>query len=307
MSGFLNPQNVKVGDSVFVTDDNIGSEYLGTHGIIEQIDTSDNGLPLFVRFTSQDGRSRVYWVREGHYSLTVKDDGPVPADMSLLKKGDTVVIFGRNDQYDGKEAEFVGRDGDGDRYQVKMDGQALYFFSRQIALPQGKKFGDYTLPENMTLDEAVAIIERIANDHTEVKTQRDVQERRAKDAETRLNEQQRRYSHDMGAIQIIMREQKSEQDWCDDGYNRVVRQVNGEMEGGWEFEEFRSLVRKTVTVRGETTTDIEVWVHDGDDEDDPDNWLDEDGDEIGDADALMQEELQSEFRRCGEFDTVEVQ
>lgn len=224
-----------IGDTVFVTDDNLPAEFNGTHGIVKTVDTIDGAtMPIFVEFTRMDGTTRALWVREGHYSVT--------------------------------EAAV----------EVKPS-------------------------------EEVGIISSLQAQVTRLSEELAVQARRATAAEERLTEQQRRYSHDMGEIQRIMRDVKGEQDWCDDGYNSVVRRVNDAMEGGWEFEEFRSLVRRTVTVRGETSVDVEVWVRDGDDKNDTDNWLDEEGYEIGDPDEFMQENLKQEFSRCGsQFDNVEV-
>jgi hypothetical protein len=210
-----------------------------------------------------------------------------------FKNGDPIVIVGRDDQFDGQEGTYVGPDGGGGRCHVMVGGADLYFFDRHI------QHRVKPSEETGIITDLQAKVERLNNEVAE-------HARRATRAEERLAEQQRHYSHDMGAIYQIMVEQKSEQDWCNDGFNSVVRDVNAEMEGGWSFEEWRPLVKKSVNVKGTTTVDMDVWVVEGDDEDDPDNWRDEDGDEISDTDEAMQDALKAEFEGCCGFDDVEV-
>jgi len=149
-----------------------------------------------------------------------------------------------------------------------------------------------------------ALLVRVAAFEAEVAHLKSVLERE----QGRVREAQNHYYDDMSSINDIMREVKGEQSWCDDGYNGVVDRVNTALVGGYEFPEFRGLVKKWVTVRGETTVDVDVWVHEGDDENDSDYWMDEDGDEISDPDEFMQEALIAEFNRMSSrFDDVEVQ
>jgi hypothetical protein len=126
------------------------------------------------------------------------------------------------------------------------------------------------------------------------------------EAATRLTEQQRRYSHDLSWIDRYFRETlKSEQSWCDDGYNEVVRKVNDNMEGGYVFEEIEELEEVEVEVEGTVNATVKVWVTKGDDAEDSDNWKDSDGDEIGDPEETMKDALAREYRSNG-FDSVEV-
>jgi hypothetical protein len=161
----------------------------------------------------------------------------------------------------------------------------------------------FSLPENMTLDEARTLIELFENDYRELGMKRDSAVSRAERAEQRLGQQQDTYRHDMQAIQRIMLVQKSEQSWCDDGWNEVVEEVNDALEGGFSFDKIRKLVKKKVTIKGEVSVDKEVWVYDDeDDEDDPDNWYDEDGSDAGiDVDEALSEEVAENG-----FDSTEV-
>lgn len=78
--------NVNVGDSVFVTDTNIPEEFVGTHGIVAQIDSNDSALPIFVKFTNKAGADRHYWIRREQFSVVTEEPTrhlSLPANMTL--------------------------------------------------------------------------------------------------------------------------------------------------------------------------------------------------------------------------------
>lgn len=151
-------------------------------------------------------------------------------------------------------------------------------------------------PANATYADLYAIITALSNDLALEKSIR------KRDSE-RLMQQQSSYRQDMSHIESTMREVKDEQGWCDDGTNEVIRRINEGLKGGWEFDEYRKLVMSRVSISATVDATVEVWHYEDDDADDPDNWRDEDGDEI-DADETMTEALRSEYQRNG-FDTVE--
>lgn len=166
--------------------------------------------------------------------------------------------------------------------------------------------GGITIPANVTYDELLAIIEVTGNDLSEKNLQYGSATERAERAEQRLTEQQNRYANDMGHWEAVMREAKDDQNWCDEGTNSVIDKLNDGFIGGWTIDPYVSVVERRVTVRGTTTTTITVYVKDGDDAEDPDCWVDEDGYGI-DSDEVMQEGLVEEFRRCSsQFDEVRV-
>jgi hypothetical protein len=267
MSGFENPQGIKIGDTVFVTDDNIDSDLRGTHGVVESVDATDNSLPLRVRFTAPNGSVRTQWVREGHYSLTT----PVPPEqrVKVLRPNDRVVIAATGSAWDGKEGyfQYASSSGAETGYVTFGPDEEGWFPLSQInlAVKPSEETGIIT-----DLQKQVATLTE------EVAAQKRLRER----SDERVTALQNHYRHDMNAIQRIMRDKKEDQNWCDDGYNEVVDDVNAVLTGGFEFEKFRTLVQKRVRMSGNVIVTKDVWVYDDEDDDDADNWKDEDGDDL---------------------------
>ena len=232
---------------------------------------------------------------------TIRYTGPtddVPAWCSNLQGkvvGRDMIIGNRFPLY----IDFEAPNGDRSRYWIPMNSWTT---SPTLADVMAA-----AVPEDASKADLLAIIENLTNDLTEEKSRSESREARRAEAQTRLEESQRRYSHDLGWIDTYFRESlKPERDWCDDGYNEVVRRVNSNMEGGFQFTTARSLERKHIDVEGVVTTSIEVWVYDDEDADDTDNWMDSAGDEISDPDALIRDACDEERSRHG-WDTLEVQ
>lgn len=160
-------------------------------------------------------------------------------------------------------------------------------------------------PENATMDELREIIRRFDRDLTEMRNINATRLSELERARQRLDESINRYRHDMQHWETVLREEKQERDWCDEGTNAVIRRLNDGFIGGWEIEEYAEIVEAEVTIRGEVIKTITVHVKDGDDPDDPENWVDEDGDSI-DADEIAHHALAEEYRRNG-WDEWEVQ
>lgn len=289
--------SIALNSTIRVTDESTGhGSKIGTVTVIDS--NSSSTFPYYVTGLLPDPEQGC-WLRADQVEAV--QDGQTLTVSSPFRAGETLLVHGRDDDYDGKEVTYLGYAEDSGRHAVMLNDNRLYFFERHLIRPLAT---DIVEPRP---SEATGIITDLQAKVSRLNDELAVQARRATRAEERLTEQQRRYSHDMTAIQTIMREVKEEQDWCDDGWNEVVDRVNRELEGGFEFEKARELVKKSVSVRGETTVDIDVWVYEDDDENDTDNWLDEDGDEISDTDEYMQEALKAEYDRCGsQFDTVEV-
>lgn len=175
-----------------------------------------------------------------------------------------------------------------------------------VAVSEWQPFTEPVLwPENATMEEMREIVRRLNNDLTEEKARSESRLQSLQRAEERLTEQQRRYSHDMSHWETTMRQAKDDQNWCDEGTNRVIRILNDGFIGGWNIDEYSEIVEAEVTIRGEVVKTITVHVKDGDDPDDPENWVDEDGDEV-DADHIAETALAEEYRRNG-WDEWEVQ
>jgi len=152
--------------------------------------------------------------------------------------------------------------------------------------------GGITIPANVTLPEALSIIERVGNDLSKVKMREDSERTRAIAAEMRLTTQQGYYRHDMTAIDTIMLRTKGTQDWCDDGYKEVAEEINDQMQGGYEFTVPRKLVKKTVLLKGEVRLTKKIWVYEDEDEDNFDNWKDEAGEDLNiDINEALTEEV----------------
>ena len=153
-------------------------------------------------------------------------------------------------------------------------------------------------PENATVTELREIIQRFHNDLEEEKRRSESRLQSLQQEQDRLAEQQRRYRHDMGVVDSEMLEEKERQNWCDDGYGAVAERINDRLIGGFEFTIPRSLVERTVSVEATVRTTITVWVKEGDDEEDYDYWLDEDGDPV-DPDSMVYDACQHELDRNG--------
>lgn len=153
-------------------------------------------------------------------------------------------------------------------------------------------------PENATPDELREIIRRFDRDLTEMRQINATRLSELERARQRVEEVQNRYRHDMQHWESTMRGQKDEMNWCDEGTNKVIRILNDGFTGGWEIDEYSEIVEAEVTIRGEVVTTITVHVKDGDDPDDPENWVDEDGDSV-DHDSIAESALGDEYRRNG--------
>ena len=299
-----------VGDRIIVNDPELPTRFMGMEARVVSVDNSD--LPLYVDFEIADAHS--YWIHRGTWTVpkTLADvlsgtEQPMSNENQPLQPGDRIVIVMREDEWQGREGEYVGPVGGERRHDVLINGDHAYFFTHQIQRVMSDALGGATIPANASDGELRAIIERVGNDLTEEKSRSESREARRAEAQTRLVEYQHRYSHDLSWIDEYFRETlKPEQDWCDYGYNEVVRKVNSNMEGGFQFEEIEELEEVEVEIEGTVTATVSVWVTKGDDANDTDNWKDSDGDEIGDPDALIRDACDDERSRHG-WDTLEVQ
>lgn len=217
-----------------------------------------------------------------------------------ITPGEWVRINWPGSQYDKREGMVKHPSDHGTSFLVDFeDGTNNWFGTHQIeAMPQ-------LWPANATMDEMREVVRRLSNDLAEEKARSESRLQSLQREQERLTEQQSRYRHDMQHWESTMRHEKEEQNWCDEGTNRVIQRLNDGFIGGWEIEEYSQIVEAEVTIRGEVIKTITVHVKDGDDPDDPDNWVDEDGDSI-DADETAHHALAEEYRRNG-WDDWEVQ
>ena len=158
-------------------------------------------------------------------------------------------------------------------------------------------------PANATYADLYAVITSLSNDLAALKdiaqTRLDTLQRE----QDRVSELRGRYVKHMRHWEDTLRQAKEDQSWCDEGTNAVIDILNDGFDGAWEIERYRKLVKSRVRIRGEVTDYIEVYHLEDDDADDPDCWLDEDGDAI-DGNEQMTAALMNELENVG-FDTVE--
>lgn len=218
--------------------------------------------------------------------------GDGTGDTPEFAPGEWIIVTQDPSIYRNSEAEVVGCLSDSGAYLVRFDSG----FTNWFAPSQIKALNLW--PANATLAEMREVVRRLNNDLTEEKERSESRLQRIQQAEDRLTEQQRRYRHDMQHWETVLREQKDEQDWCDEGTNEVIDALNRGFIGGWEIERYSQIVEAEVTVEGKVIKTITVHVKDGDDAEDPDNWVDEDGDEI-DAEETVHRALAEEYRRNG--------
>lgn len=114
------------------------------------------------------------------------------------------------------------------------------------------------------------------------------------------------YRHDMGHWESTLRQAKDEENWCDDGTNRIIDILNSGFTGGWEIEPYRKLVEVEVAVEARVATRLRVYVLEGEDELDPDNWREEEGDLISDPEEAVYDKCRDELENYG-WDYWEVQ
>jgi hypothetical protein len=125
----------KVGDSVFVTDDSISGEFVGTHGVIKTVDdVAGTDLPIFVEFhDTLTDRKRSFWVRKGHFNVAEPEEPgrhlSLPANMTLEEahliierfENDYREVMGQRDSQEKRAVDAEGRlRTQQDRYSADM-------------------------------------------------------------------------------------------------------------------------------------------------------------------------------------------
>lgn len=155
-------------------------------------------------------------------------------------------------------------------------------------------------PENATMDELREIIRRLNNDLTEVKAQSEARLQRIQQTEDRHTQQMGKYRNDMKHWETVLRGQKEERGWCDEGTNEVIDALNAGFIGGWEIEpyetEFDLEVEITGTMKATTTVTISA-----SSEEKAREMFDEDPYSYIDADDLL-----TDAARNVSFDDVEI-
>lgn len=248
---------------------------------VERIDSDGDAYCEFPTYTDTEGNvrpsTRWYvsdWIAAG--DTVIATDIPGYQHMS----GQTVTVTSVNSEGSGR-AYFCADGFVNPDYPGHSPENLAFYGAEKVAPPA------LAGPE----EDKDAVIADLREEVASLTLERDRQALLRSNSEERLTVQQDRYSHDMREIERIMLEQKSEQSWCDDGWNEVVDDVNGCLTGGYEFSRARKLVKKRGSIKGECIVNLDVWVEEGDDADDPDNWKDEDGDSMDiDASDLLESE-----------------
>lgn len=159
-------------------------------------------------------------------------------------------------------------------------------------------------PQHATTDELKEIIRRLNADLEQEKARSESRLQEIQRSAERLTEEQRKYRHDMQHWETTMRQAKEDQDWCDEGTNRVIERLNDGFIGGWNIALYSQRERRTVRIEGQVYRDVEVWVDPNDDVDDPDNWYSDKHDDSSLGEDWVTEQLDEEFQRNGWDDTT---
>lgn len=93
-----------------------------------------------------------------------------------------------------------------------------------------------------------------------------------------------------------------ERDWCEE-YERVQQRVQQRLEIGVIPERRKPLIERHVRIEGTVYRHITVWVPDGEDATDPDNWYESDDYDDGCTEDFVTEQLTSECENNGWDDT----
>jgi len=165
-------------------------------------------------------------------------------------------------------------------------------------------FAGLLWPANATLEDMQNVVRQMDKERQELREANRLRLSEIEKCRNQVSDLRSIYAHDMQHWEDVLREQKEEQEWCDDGTNEVIRRLNDGFKGGWEIKECRKLVLHKKRVSGTVTAFVEVWVPEGEDDDDWDNWRDEDGDLI-DSEAVVIETLDNEKENHG-YDYTEV-
>jgi hypothetical protein len=154
-------------------------------------------------------------------------------------------------------------------------------------------------PTGATSEELKEIIRRFHTDLQEEKTRSEWRLSEIQNASRRLTEQQGVYRTDMNHWESTLRQAKEDQDWCDEGTNRVIDRLNNGFIGGWEITPYRAREQRTIRIEGTVYRDVTVWVDPDDDEDDPGNWYCERDGEYALGEDWVGDQLEEEFQNNG--------
>jgi hypothetical protein len=274
----------------------------GTWFTEQQVEIVQDGQTLTVSYTPQQGDNVVAW----NPNIPLDNgDGPYPGvydhtangqhwvrgdfnragiffarvepDPSALRKGETLVITGRTDIWNGREVVYVGPEvGSVSRHEVTWNGDTLYFSEAQLTRP---------------------IATDVVNEEPEIVKELRFQLERANERVTEATDRAGKWERDfMRSWERIGRE-ATERDWCSE-YERVVSDVEGDLEIGTIPARVR-LVEKRVRIRGEVYRDVTVWVPEGDDAGDADNWYESNDPDDKCSEEFMTEQIESEFENNG--------
>jgi hypothetical protein len=91
--------------------------------------------------------------------------------------------------------------------------------------------------------------------------------------------------------------------WCSE-FDEFVTDYNAECPAGWEIPERRNRVEKCIRIRGEVYRDVTVWIDEGDDTSDADNWYDSEDSDSPLGDGWAQEQIDDEKDNNGYDETT---
>lgn len=167
--------------------------------------------------------------------------------------------------------------------------------------------GDYvTGPGYVFPQEGVVVETDVVPEKTYTQAEYEEITRQLERANQRVTEATNRagmWERDFGRYAERVREEAVQRDWCSE-YERVMDSIRDSLEIA-EIPERITLVERRVRITGTVYRDVTVWVPDGEDADDPDNWYESNDTDDRVSDDFITDKLDSEYNNAG-FDDTEV-
>jgi hypothetical protein len=110
------------------------------------------------------------------------------------------------------------------------------------------------------------------------------------------------WTHDFDAYAEEVRDEAVQREWCSE-YEGVMDRIRTRLRVATIPERVK-LVEKRVRIRGEVYRDVTVWVPEGDDASDSDNWYESDDVDDKCSEEFMTQQIESEFENNGWDETT---
>jgi hypothetical protein len=154
-------------------------------------------------------------------------------------------------------------------------------------------------PENATMQEMQEIIVRMDNERQELRDVNRVRLHQIEKLRAEIATLVQHYDNDMQHWDTVMRSTAKEEEWCTEGTNKAIDELNHGFTGGYVIKPIKKIKTTRVWIDGNVKTCLDIHHFEGEDPKDPDNWVYEDGEPIDDTDAMMVDALMEEANDRG--------